>query len=83
MMRRPGIVGLDAFKFHGFEHARLALHLLFQKLDELGLFGHDFVQLLDLVFQMGDEGFEPFVLLQHFSVHVPKIRRFFQSSKQV
>jgi hypothetical protein len=60
MMRRPGVVGLDAFQFHGFEYARLSLHLFFEKLDELVLAGHNLVQLLDLMFEVGDAGFEPF-----------------------
>jgi hypothetical protein len=83
MMRRPGVVGLDTFQLHGFEHARLALHLFFQKLDEPALAGHDLVQLLDLVFQMGDVGFEPVEPLQGFSVHGLKIRSFSKTGKQL
>ena len=59
-MRRPDVVVLDAFHFHGFKHARLALHLFFQKLDEFALSGHDLVQLFHLMFQMGNAGFESF-----------------------
>ena len=57
MMGRPGIVCLDAFQFDSLEHIGLPLHLLFQNLDELCLARHDFVQLFDLMFQMGDMGF--------------------------
>ena len=51
------------------EHARLALHLFFQMLDELGLGGHDLVQLPDLMFEVGDAGFKPFKPLQSLAVH--------------
>ena len=57
MMRGPGIVGLDVFQLHGLQHAGLALHLFFEKLDELVLAGHNLVQLLDLMFEVGDAGF--------------------------
>ncbi len=69
MMRRLGVVGLDAFQFHGFEHAGLALHLLFQKLDEPALLRHHVVQLLDLVFEVGDAGLKFFHPLGHFICH--------------
>lgn len=69
MMRRPGVVGLDAFQFQGFQHAGLALHLLFQKLDELALSGHHFIQLLDLMFEMREVGFKFFNPPGYFICH--------------
>ena len=65
MMRRLGIGGLDAFQFHGFQHAGLALHLFFQELDEFALIGQHFVQLLDLVFKVGDVRLKLFHPLVH------------------
>jgi hypothetical protein len=69
-MRRPGVGGLDAFQLDRFQHARLALHLFFQKFDEPALIGDDLVQLPDLMFKMGDVRFEPFEPLPDFIVHV-------------
>jgi hypothetical protein len=69
MMRRPGMVGLDVFQLHGLQHAGLALHLFFEKLDELVLAGHDLVQLLDLMFEVGDAGFKFFEPLKDVFVH--------------
>jgi hypothetical protein len=83
MVRWPGVIGLDAFQLDGFKHIRLALHLLFQKLDEFALVGHNLVQLLDLMFQMGDVGFEPFEPLESFFVHGRKIRRISKSGNQL
>ena len=65
MVRRLGIGGLDAFQFHGFQHAGLALHLFFQELDEFALIGQHFIQLLDLVFEVGDMRFKLFHPLVH------------------
>jgi hypothetical protein len=69
MVRRPRVVGLDAFEFHGFKYSRVALHLFFQKLDELGVAGHDLVQQLDLMFQMGNVGFNLFKPPGRFVCH--------------
>ncbi len=79
MMRRPGVVRLDAFQLNGFQHVRLPLHLFFQKLDELALPGHDLVQLFDLMFQMGDAGFELFEPLKISSFMLVIVRVFSQN----
>jgi phosphoribosylamine-glycine ligase len=78
-MRRPGVVGLDAFQFHGFQNRRLTLHLLLQMFHEPALFDDHPVQLFDLMFQMGDVGFDAFDPLQVFSVHGCKSSQFFQT----
>ena len=69
MMRRPGIVGLDAFHFHGFQYAGLALHLFLQHLDKLTLFGQHFIQLLHLMLQMREMRLEFFQALGNFVGH--------------
>ena len=60
MVRRRGVVGFDAFQFHAFQNRRLTLHLFLQMLHEPALFDDHPVQLFDLMFQMGDVGFNFF-----------------------
>lgn len=74
MMRRPGIIGLDAFQLHGFQHAGLALHLLFQKLDEPALPRHHFVQLLHLMFEVREVRLKFFDAPGHFICHAGILR---------
>jgi hypothetical protein len=81
MMRRFGIVVLDAFQFQSFEHARLALCLLFQNFDELALPGHHVVQLLNLMFKVGDVRFDALESLQGFIVHVGEGSQFFPATQ--
>ena len=81
MMRRLGIVVLEAFQLHGFQHAGLALDLLFQKLDELALIGHDFVQLFDLMFEVRNVGFELVKPPGHFICHETDSDGNFQQSR--
>jgi len=54
MMRRLGIVILDAFHFNRFHRGRLALDFLLQAFKQFVLPGHHVAQLLDLMFEMGD-----------------------------
>jgi hypothetical protein len=79
VVRRLGIVGLDAFRFHGFQNCRLTLHLFLQMLHEPALFDDHPVQLFDLMFQMSDVRFDAFEPLQVFSVHGCKSSQFFQT----
>jgi hypothetical protein len=76
-MRWRSIVGLDVFQLHGFEHAGLTLHLFFKKLDKLVLASHDLVQLLDLMFEVSDAGFQFFESLKDFFVHAGNGSQFF------
>jgi hypothetical protein len=61
MMRRFDVVGFDALQFQSFHGGGLALDFLFQPLQQLALLDHDAVQLLDLVFEVGEVGFQFFV----------------------
>jgi len=54
MVRRFGIVRLDALQFNCLHRRRLALDFFLQPLKQFILPGHHFVQLLDLMFKMGD-----------------------------
>ena len=69
MMGGPGIIGLDALQLQGFQNAGLFLHLFFEKFDELALFGGHFVQLLHLVFEVGEVGLDFFNSLGRFICH--------------
>ena len=68
-MRRLGIVRLDVFQFNCFHRGRLALDFLLQSLQQFVLPGHHVVQLLDLMFEMGDVRFEFFNPLGNFICH--------------
>lgn len=58
IMRGLGDVGLDALQLHGFHGGRLPLDLAFQALQQLALLDDDSVQLLELVFEVGEVGFQ-------------------------
>ena len=58
MMWRLGIIGIDAFQLDRFHRGRLALDFLLQSLKQFILPGHHAVQLLDLMFEMGNVRFE-------------------------
>lgn len=67
-MRRLGVHGFDAIYFGCFERLRNATELFFEAIDFLGLLDGDFVQLINLPFQMGDvcfEFFDAFVKVAH------------------
>jgi hypothetical protein len=57
-MWRLGDVRFDALQLERFHRARLALDFFFQALQQFALFDDDAVQLLDLVFEMREVGFE-------------------------
>jgi len=54
VMRRLGIIRLDAFHLDRFHRGRLALDFLLQTFKQFILPGHHAIQLLDLMFEMGD-----------------------------
>jgi hypothetical protein len=58
MMRRSGIGSFDALQFQRFHRGRLALDFFLQALQQFVLRGHHVVQLLDLMFEVGDVRFE-------------------------
>jgi hypothetical protein len=68
-MRRLGIVVLDAFQFQRLHRGRLPLNFLLQSLQPFALLDHDAVQLLDLMFEMGNVGFKFFNPLGRFICH--------------
>lgn len=68
-MRRPGIRGFDAFEFDAFDGLG---NFLLERLDfcELpALFEHDLVELIVLMFEVGEVGFEFFQSFGEFFVH--------------
>ncbi len=78
MMRRFDVVGFDALQFQSFHGGGLALDFLFQPLQQLALLDHDAVQLLDLVFEVGEVGFQFFGAAGMFVCHkiiLPRRRR--------
>ena len=68
-MRRLGNVGLDAFQFHGLNGVGLARDFFFQAFEEFALFQHDLIQLVHLMFQVGDIRFKFFHPLLGFVSH--------------
>jgi len=80
-MRRLGVVGFDAFQFHGFQNRRLTLHLFLQLFHELALFDNHPIQLFDLMFEMGDVCFDAFEPLQVSAFMVVKVRSFSKLGK--
>ena len=68
-MRWARVIGFHSVKFDALHDAGLALQLLFQTLQQLALLDHDFVQLVDMAFQMGDVRFEMLHSLNKFVVH--------------
>jgi len=85
-MRRLLVVGLDALNLQRFHRARLALHLLFQPLEQLALLDDDAVQLLDLVFEVRDGGFKffgaPGIIVCHAAI-LPARRREVEAVNEV
>jgi hypothetical protein len=81
MMRRLGIVRLDAFQFNRFHRGRLALNFLLQSFEQFILPGHHVVQLLDLMFEMRDVRFKFFHPPGHFICHAKDFARDFQQSR--
>lgn len=69
MMRRLGIVRLDAFQLHRLHRSGLALDFLLQAFHQLALLDDDVVELLHLMFQVRDVGFELFKTLGNFVGH--------------
>ena len=71
-MRRFLAVRLDALNFQGFHRPGLALDFFFQPLQQLGLFHHDAVQLLDLMFEVREVGFQfispPGIFVSHAAI---------------
>jgi hypothetical protein len=68
-MRRLGIGGFDAFEFDAFDGLR---DFLLERLDLCqltALFEHDLVELIVLMFEVGEVGFEFFKSLGEFFVH--------------
>jgi hypothetical protein len=59
MMGRPGVGGFRAIHFGGDQGAGMKLHLSAEALDDLPLFDHHAVELLDLMLEMGEVGLEP------------------------
>ena len=59
-MRRFLLVRLDALQLQRFHGPRLAVDILLQAFQPFTLLDHDAVQLLHLVFQVGDGGFKLF-----------------------
>ena len=59
-MRRFGVVGFDAFEFQRFHRVRLAMDFFFQSLQQFALLDDDAVQLLDLMFEVREAGFQFF-----------------------
>ena len=69
MVRRLGIVRLDAFQFNRLHRGRLALDFFFQALQQFVLSGHHLVQLLDLMFKVGNVRLKFFQPLGQFIWH--------------
>jgi hypothetical protein len=69
MMRRLGIVVLDAFQFNRFHCGRLALDFFLQAFQQFVLPSDNIVQLLDLMFEMGDVRFKLLNPLGNFVCH--------------
>jgi len=59
-MRRLLLVRLDALQLQRFHRPCLAVDILLQAFQPFALLDHDAVQLLHLVFQVGDGGFKLF-----------------------
>ena len=68
-MRRPGVRGLDAFHLDGFERLPVPLRLFLQLLDEFALPDDDGVELLHLMFEVGDVRLDAFEPLGSFVRH--------------
>ena len=68
-MRRLLVVSLDPFQFHGFHGGGLAQDFLFQPVHQFALRNDHAVQLLDLVFEVGEVGFNFSQAFGKFVVH--------------
>ena len=69
MVRRFGIVRLDALQFNCLHRRRLALDFLLQPLKQFVVPGHHVVQLLDLMLEVRDVCFQFFNPLGRFICH--------------
>ena len=73
VMRRLGVGGLDPIHLQRFHRRRLPLHLLLQPVQFLPLSDDHLVQLLHLMFQVGEAGFDAFQPLGSFVFQGNKI----------
>jgi hypothetical protein len=78
-MGRLGDVGFDAFEFDGFHGGALALDFFFEPLDEFVLGDEDAVQLLDLMFEVREVGFQLVEASGSLIVHAVVVPVFFQT----
>jgi len=74
-MRRLGVVRLDALQFQRFHGAGLALDFFLQALQQFTLLDDDGVQLLNLMLEVGEVGFEfvgaPGIFFSHETILPP------------